>query len=59
MAHNFGMKTIVEGVETQAQLDLVRALGCDYVQGYLLTPALDLEKINAYFNTYNPQTYGL
>ena len=59
MAHNFGMKTIVEGVETQAQLDVVRALGCDYVQGYLLTPALDLEKINAYFNTYNPQTYGL
>ena len=59
MAHNFGMKTIVEGVETQAQLDVVRALGCDYVQGYLLTPALDLEKINAYLNTYNPQTYGL
>jgi diguanylate cyclase (GGDEF)-like protein/PAS domain S-box-containing protein len=58
MAHNFGMKTIIEGVETQVQLDVVQKLGCDYVQGYLLTPALDFDNISAYLKTYNPQAYG-
>jgi diguanylate cyclase (GGDEF)-like protein/PAS domain S-box-containing protein len=58
MAHNFGMKTVIEGVETQTQLDVVQKLGCDYVQGYLLTPALNFENISAYLNNYNPHTYG-
>jgi diguanylate cyclase (GGDEF)-like protein len=31
-----GLKVIVEGVETMEQFDLVRSLGCDRVQGYLL-----------------------
>jgi len=34
MAHSLGMNTIAEGVETQAQLTLLRAQGCDEVQGY-------------------------
>jgi diguanylate cyclase (GGDEF)-like protein len=35
LAHTFGMETVAEGVETQAQFDRVRDIGCDYVQGYL------------------------
>jgi diguanylate cyclase (GGDEF)-like protein len=31
-----GLKVIVEGVETMDQFDLLRSLGCDRVQGYLL-----------------------
>lgn len=34
MAHGMGFKTIAEGVETQAQLDYLRAHGCDEIQGY-------------------------
>ena len=34
MARSLGMSTIAEGVETQDQLDLLRAQGCDEVQGY-------------------------
>jgi EAL domain-containing protein (putative c-di-GMP-specific phosphodiesterase class I) len=30
------LKVIVEGVETMEQFDLLRSLGCDRVQGYLL-----------------------
>lgn len=56
MAHNFGMKAIIEGVETQTQLDIVQRLGCDYVQGYLLTPALDFESITTYLGNYNLHT---
>jgi len=36
LAHNVGMRVIVEGVEKQEQLDMVRSLGVNEVQGYLL-----------------------
>ena len=35
LAHAFNMSVIAEGVETRAQYHFVKALGCDYVQGYL------------------------
>jgi predicted signal transduction protein with EAL and GGDEF domain len=35
MAHKLGLKTIAEGVETEAQRDLLKLVGCDMVQGYL------------------------
>ena len=31
------MKTVAEGVSTEEQLALVRALGCDRIQGYLFS----------------------
>ncbi len=34
LAHNFGMTTVGEGVETKAQFDFLRELGCDEAQGY-------------------------
>jgi diguanylate cyclase (GGDEF)-like protein len=34
LARALGMEMIVEGVETLAQLELLRSLGCEYVQGY-------------------------
>jgi diguanylate cyclase (GGDEF)-like protein/PAS domain S-box-containing protein len=36
LCHNLGLSVLVEGVETQQQLEVLRALGCDQVQGYLL-----------------------
>jgi EAL domain-containing protein (putative c-di-GMP-specific phosphodiesterase class I) len=31
---------VAEGVETEAELDLVRVLGCDKVQGHVYGPAV-------------------
>jgi len=42
------MKVIAEGIETQAQMDLLSSAGCDYGQGYLFSkpvPAAEFEKI--------------
>jgi EAL domain-containing protein (putative c-di-GMP-specific phosphodiesterase class I) len=36
LAHAIGIRVIAEGVETTAQLELLRRLGCDEVQGFLL-----------------------
>ena len=41
LARGLGLSVIAEGVETPAQLDEVRAMGCDYAQGFLIAPPLD------------------
>ena len=38
LARQMGLPVIAEGVETQDQLDAVRALGCEYAQGYFFSP---------------------
>jgi diguanylate cyclase (GGDEF)-like protein/PAS domain S-box-containing protein len=44
MAHKLGLKAIAEGVETQEQLDLLKAAGCDYAQGYFFSPPVPPER---------------
>ena len=34
MAHHMGLEVVAEGVETQAQVDFLRAQNCDRLQGY-------------------------
>jgi diguanylate cyclase (GGDEF)-like protein len=36
VAHSLGMQVVAEGVETNAQLAVLRELGCETVQGFLL-----------------------
>jgi EAL domain-containing protein (putative c-di-GMP-specific phosphodiesterase class I) len=40
LAHALGLKVTAEGVETRAQHHLLRRLGCNTVQGYLMSPPL-------------------
>ncbi|QYF95819.1 EAL domain-containing protein [Massilia sp. PAMC28688] len=48
MAHSLGLKVVAEGVETQAQLSMLRTLRCDEMQGYFFSkpvPAADFEAL--------------
>jgi EAL domain-containing protein (putative c-di-GMP-specific phosphodiesterase class I) len=44
LAKNLKKKVIAEGIETEDQLTLLRNLGCDYGQGYLLARPQTVEK---------------
>ncbi|MBR5360776.1 MAG: EAL domain-containing protein, partial [Lachnospiraceae bacterium] len=35
IGHVMGMEVISEGVETQDQLDTLKSIGCDFVQGFV------------------------
>lgn len=39
LAHAFGLEAVAEGVETLAQVDRLRALGCDSAQGHYFASA--------------------
>jgi EAL domain-containing protein (putative c-di-GMP-specific phosphodiesterase class I) len=40
LGHSMGLKVVAEGVEEPAAWNLLRRLGCDYAQGYLISPPL-------------------
>jgi diguanylate cyclase (GGDEF)-like protein/PAS domain S-box-containing protein len=44
VAHSLGLRVVALGVETEAQVALLRSLGCDEVQGYLWSPPVPPEK---------------
>jgi diguanylate cyclase (GGDEF)-like protein len=43
LAHTLNMDVVAEGIETEAQREILRSLGCDYGQGYLMSAPLDVE----------------
>jgi len=49
MARDLGCDIVAEGVETQAQLDALRALQCQYAQGYLVGRPQAIQSILASF----------
>ncbi len=47
MAHNLDMYVVAEGIETREQVDMLRTINCDAIQGYFFArpmPAADFEE---------------
>ena len=47
LANSLGLHSVVEGVETQKQLEMVTSMGADFAQGFLLSHPLSLEQLIA------------
>ncbi len=52
MARSLNLKVVAEGVEQQAQLEFLRAQGCDELQGYLFSAPLPAAEIAAWVDQH-------
>ncbi len=43
LGHNLGLTIVAEGVELEEQLNILKVLGCDYIQGYIFSKPLTEE----------------
>jgi EAL domain-containing protein (putative c-di-GMP-specific phosphodiesterase class I) len=49
VGRNLGISVVAEGVETAPQLQLLQHMGCDQIQGYLISPPVPPEEIPKLF----------
>src|SRR5580704_9462498 len=54
LAHGLGLTVIAEGVETELQLEILSAAGCDQVQGYLIHKPQPASLVETAFRQYSP-----
>jgi EAL domain-containing protein (putative c-di-GMP-specific phosphodiesterase class I) len=48
LVHGLGCEAVAEGVETAAQIDVLRVIGCDAVQGYAVAHPMDEAALEAW-----------
>ena len=49
--HSLGLRVVAEGVEEEAARDALRAMGCDGVQGFLISRPLPIDRFEAWLPT--------
>jgi diguanylate cyclase (GGDEF)-like protein/PAS domain S-box-containing protein len=45
---SLGLEVVAEGVETRQQLDLLKAMGCHFAQGFLLCHPIEKDQVGSY-----------
>ena len=53
LGRTLGMTVVAEGIESDAQLELLQRLGCDAGQGYLLARPLAVDELTELLETTN------
>lgn len=51
MAKKLNFKVVAEGVELAPQLDYLKALGCDLIQGYFFAKPLSVDEFSAFYHS--------
>ncbi|MGM0630159.1 MAG: EAL domain-containing protein [Pseudomonadota bacterium] len=53
MAHNLGLKVVAEGVETKAQLQTLKSLKCEYIQGFYYAKPMPADALIEFIEQHN------
>lgn len=56
LVRQFGVKTVAEGIETQKQVDILKEMHCDYIQGYVYYKPLPQKGYERLLLQSSPQT---
>jgi diguanylate cyclase (GGDEF)-like protein/PAS domain S-box-containing protein len=57
LGHSLDLEVIAEGVEEESQLDFLRELHCDMIQGYIVSKALPVTEIEAFFEKHTHEQH--
>ncbi|TGD72956.1 GGDEF domain-containing protein [Mangrovimicrobium sediminis] len=49
LGHKLDLQVVAEGVEEERALNILREIGCDVAQGFLISPALPAEDLHSWF----------
>ncbi len=52
LADGMRLKTVAEGVETAEQVEALKVLGCDYIQGYYFSKPLPVDEFETYLKAH-------
>ena len=58
MAHALGMATVAEGVEKEEQVEFLRSIGCNAIQGYVFSRPIPLELFEPVEASFTPRHIG-
>jgi EAL domain-containing protein (putative c-di-GMP-specific phosphodiesterase class I) len=58
LSHGLGKSVVVEGIEEQAQLAVIRDLKCDVAQGFLFSRPISPDQVPAFLLRYSVQSLG-
>ena len=58
LCHKLGMLCVAEGIETSSQVELLKKLGCDRLQGYYIGKPMPPEEFFAQFAPEKQETDG-
>ncbi|HXE40441.1 MAG TPA: EAL domain-containing protein, partial [Azonexus sp.] len=56
LAHKLGLDVVAEGVETEAQLKYLSSIGCEKIQGYLISKPLPADEAEQFIIEHSPVT---
>ncbi len=52
LAHNLNLEVVAEGVETREHLSYLSYLGCDFIQGYLVSKPVPVAQVESFFGAW-------
>jgi diguanylate cyclase (GGDEF)-like protein len=58
MAHGLGLSVVAEGVTTSESFELLKGLGCDQAQGFLLAPAMPADAFDEFLRSGADAAHG-
>jgi len=58
LAHNFGLHSVAEGVETIEMLEVLSEMQCDTIQGYLISPPIEADQYPEWLTRHEADVFS-